>query len=68
MVSRRPYSVEVDKGEQVHAGPSADVLAQIDGALTRDDTRMGDVLRGKRAALTNSEIARQVNAHTRVGD
>lgn len=45
-------------------GPSREVLSEIDAVLARDDTRLGDVFRGKRAGYTNSQIARSVGAST----
>lgn len=40
------------------------MLNEIDAALERDDSRLGDVFRGKRAGHTNSQIARTVGAST----
>src|SRR5688572_28907496 len=48
----------------MNARPSQKVLNEIDAALERDDTRLGDVFRGKRAGHTNSQIARTVGAST----
>lgn len=44
--------------------PSREVLDEIDAILARDNTRLGDVFRGKRAGLTNSQIAQGAGAST----
>lgn len=55
---------EVTGENQVGAMPSEHELDQLDAALSRDDTRMGDVFRGKRAGLTNALIAQGAGAKT----
>lgn len=47
------------------SNPSSLVLFEIDAALARDPTRIGDVFRGKRDGLTNAKIAASVGASTR---
>ncbi|WP_214466105.1 hypothetical protein [Microbacterium flavescens] len=39
-------------------------LKLIDDALARDETRIGDVFRGKRAGLTNAQVAKTAGATT----
>jgi hypothetical protein len=51
-------------GQNMIKVPSEEVLTEIDAALERDDTRLGDVFRRKRDGQTNSDIARSVGAST----
>lgn len=55
---------EVTGENQVGAMPSEHELDQLDAALLRDDTRVGDVFRGKRGGLTNALIAQDAGAKT----